>query len=328
MAANRSRTPALAIWASLVLVACAQATGPGEEDLSAIGTGGAVGAPGCQPESGCSSCTGCIAQCICQTGDKVGCVEQCGPPGGPPPPPNPPPPGGGGGGGAPSSGGGAPSSGGWNSGGGGKPSGGGGVPGGGGGGGSGGTVTGGGGSVGGTGGSPTGNCTYPPGPYGTSVGKIVDPNLSWQGYVEGAATATTISIQDYFDCDGKRGINALFVSQAALWCGACQSEAAELNGHMAGGWTAKGIDVLVLVIEDKMGNPAQLKHAEAWKNTYKANGWSAAADPKFSFKGPGSNGLPLGVIIDPRTMKIIDKSEGYDPTNTTLVQLAAKNATK
>lgn len=299
MAATRKWTPALAVVASL---ACARATSVPDEEPSAWGAGGGPGVLDCRPESGCSGCTGCIAACVCSTGDQVGCVESCGPPTGPGPPPDPPPAPGAGG--AASSGGGAPNAGG------GMPSGG-----------TGGVSAGSGGST--AGGS---NCVYPPGPYGTSVGQVVQPSLSWQGYVEGAAAATTISIQDYFDCDGTRGIHALLLSEAALWCGACQTEASELNGHMAGGWTQKGIDVLVLIIEDKLGNPAQLKHAESWKNTFKAQGWSVAADPGFSFQGPGSNGLPLGVVVDPRTMKIVAKNEGYDPQDPTLEQLAAKNA--
>ena len=29
-------------------------------------------------------------------------------------------------------------------------------------------------------------CVYPSGPYGTSVGKVLDPKLSWQGFVDGS----------------------------------------------------------------------------------------------------------------------------------------------
>jgi len=40
----------------------------------------------------------------------------------------------------------------------------------------------------------------------------LSPSLSWQGYGEGPANqVTTISIQDYFDCDGSKGIHALMV---------------------------------------------------------------------------------------------------------------------
>ncbi|MBK7584385.1 MAG: hypothetical protein IPI67_29790 [Myxococcales bacterium] len=327
MAAIKKWAPGVAVLASILFVGCATATGAGEEDQGSYGLGGGTSGPECKPESGCSSCTGCIAQCICATGDKVGCVESCGPPGGSPPPdPNqggggtpggPPPEGGGGSGGGWDPGGGGGNVGG--NGGGGNVGGNGGTSGGGG---NGGTSGG-----GGSGGGPVGgNCTYPPGPYGTSVGSVPNPSLSWQGYFEGAATATTIKIEDYFDCDGTRGIHAVFLAQSAVWCGACQEEAQDLNNVMAGGWTQKGIRVLTLLIEDNSGNPAQLKHAEAWKNTFKAKSWSVVADPAFTFKNSGSNGLPLGIIIDPRTMKIVKKMSGYSPSNPTLVNLAAQNA--
>lgn len=299
MAPITRRVPAIAIFASLVSIACAQAVNAGEEGQDGIGSGGEVGGGDCRPETGCSTCTGCIAACICSTGDKVGCVETCGAPNGGPPPP---PPAGGGGSGAVPGGGGSPP-------GGGGPS-------------NAGSPNAGGSSAGGSGGTPTGGCTYPPGPYGTTVGKVVDPSLSWQGYLLGAATPSTIGIKDYFDCDGTRGIHALLVSEAALWCGACQTEAADLDSQLSGGWTALGIEVLVLVMEDKSGNPAQLKHAEIWKNTFNAQGWSCAADPAFTFKG---SGLPVGAIIDPRTMKVVAKTSGYDPTDPTLEQLAQKN---
>ena len=44
-----------------------------------------------------------------------------------------------------------------------------------------------------------------------NVGQVVPPSHSWQGYAENATQASTISIQDYFDCDGSKGINALMI---------------------------------------------------------------------------------------------------------------------
>ncbi len=52
-------------------------------------------------------------------------------------------------------------------------------------------------------------CEYPPGPYGVAVGQTVPPNLSWQGFTPGSDVATTVTIQDFFDCDGTRGIDAV-----------------------------------------------------------------------------------------------------------------------
>ncbi|MFP6683380.1 MAG: hypothetical protein VB934_01655, partial [Polyangiaceae bacterium] len=54
-------------------------------------------------------------------------------------------------------------------------------------------------------GSGAGPCQYPAGPYGVGQGQTVPPNLSWQGYAPGASSPSTISIQQFFDCDGAKG---------------------------------------------------------------------------------------------------------------------------
>jgi hypothetical protein len=63
----------------------------------------------------------------------------------------------------------------------------------------------------GTGGTPPPPCEYPPPPYGVAQGQVVPPTLSWQGYAPGNGSVTTVSIQDFFDCDGTKGIRAVMV---------------------------------------------------------------------------------------------------------------------
>jgi len=58
-------------------------------------------------------------------------------------------------------------------------------------------------------GSGAGPCQYPAGPYGVGQGQTVPPSLSWQGYAPGASSPSTISIQEFFDCDGAKGIHAV-----------------------------------------------------------------------------------------------------------------------
>ncbi len=53
-------------------------------------------------------------------------------------------------------------------------------------------------------------CEYPPGPYGVGMNETVPPTLSWQGYAPGAASPSTITIEQLYDCDGSRGIHALY----------------------------------------------------------------------------------------------------------------------
>jgi hypothetical protein len=52
-------------------------------------------------------------------------------------------------------------------------------------------------------------CTYPTGPYGVAVNQTVPPSLTWQGYSPGASSPGTVSIQELFDCDGSKGIDAI-----------------------------------------------------------------------------------------------------------------------
>ncbi len=269
-----------------ILTACS-ATSPGGVPPGEAATA----APECGPSDGCASCTSCVAQCVCMTGDALGCPTACGEPGSIPP--TPPDSGGGSGGTSP-----AP-----------PPESGGGSPG-----------------IGGSGGSV---CTYPTGPFGTQVGSTLAPGLKWQGYRADSGQVEEISIQDYFDCDGAKGVNALLLIQAALWCGACQSEAEELNDRIASGWSAKHIAVLSLVIEDQWGSPASVAQALSWKQAFDAKGWGVVADPDFTFAANGSNGLPLVIVVDPRTMKVMKKSEGGGPSAyATLEQLATANATQ
>jgi len=57
---------------------------------------------------------------------------------------------------------------------------------------------------------------YPPGPYGKAVGNVL-PNLTWDGYRDGTGEWTKISLLDYYDPDGSRGIHAIKLGAAALW---------------------------------------------------------------------------------------------------------------
>ncbi len=291
-------------WGGLLALSLACSATP-EGDTGSVANGGTLTPPPqdttCtfEPDR-CEGCEGCLARCLCLTQNTVECPIACGdtqppppPPtggngggGGTPPPPPPPPLTGGNGG---------------NGGGGGTPP----------------PATG-----GTTGGNP---CPYPPGPYGTSVGATVAPSLSWQGFAEGSHQAGTVNITDYHDCDGTRGVNALVVNQSAVWCGVCKTEAKKYNSKMAGGFKQKGIRILSLMIENAYGQPATLKTAQGWKDSYSDGSWAVVADPDFTFSSPGSNSLPTYLIVNPRTMKIIDRRSG-GMNYSKLESLAAGNA--
>ena len=162
--------------------------------------------------------------------------------------------------------------------------------------------------------APSNPCAagYPAGPYGTSTGDVVNPGYTWQGYLPGATTASTLTPNDVFDCDGSKGINAVVFDVAAVWCAACQSQAANAN-QLTSQDDTLGIRMVTLVVQDASQAPATIATALSWKNQYSLGDVTVCADPGFAFApaNPSQVQLPLTVIVDPRTMRIMKVEQGY-----------------
>lgn len=176
----------------------------------------------------------------------------------------------------------------------------------------------------GQGAGPT-QCTYPVGPYGVAQGSTLSPSLHWQGFRENSSTQENISVQDYFDCDGTKGINAVLFSTVQWYCGACQQEAAELEGLM-NSWEPMGIKVVVLLLTGSDDNPADAQDALQWKNNWGLNRVAVVADPTFTLVPGSSVGTPQRTVVDPRDMGVYYLQEGYSSTYPNLVSLAQQNA--
>jgi len=168
-------------------------------------------------------------------------------------------------------------------------------------------------------------CVYPAGPYGYVQGSTVSPGITWQGYAPGETTITTLSTKDLYDCDGRFGINAILFDEAALWCGPCQQEATDLPGFISGSWGPDGVKVVSLVVQDLQQKPATTANALTWRNQFNLKGIWVAADPAWIFSHMGTNGLPMNVLVDPRTMKITKILEGYGGQDPAVDALAKKN---
>jgi hypothetical protein len=171
-------------------------------------------------------------------------------------------------------------------------------------------------------------CRYPLGPYGEQSGETVPPGLAWQGYRDQGPSAGTVSIEDYLDCDGKKGVRALLVDQSAVWCGVCQQTAAQLEAEMRNGWRERGIRVLMLVTESADRRPATVATAHAWGARFGGEGLTVVADPGYSFRdtaGAALAPLPFRVLVDPRTMAVVDVSVGGTNDYSSVLALAEKN---
>lgn len=158
------------------------------------------------------------------------------------------------------------------------------------------------------------------------VGATVPGNLEWQGFAENADTPGTVRIQDYFDCDGSKGIHALLLDTSATWCFPCKGEAQDIHDK-AESFQAKGIRVITLMFEDAANQPAVVQTAQEWRDAYQLNATAVVADPDFSFAPPGNSyALPFRVVVDPRTMSIVAIPEKIGDEMPILDALAAQNS--
>ncbi|HEY8087262.1 MAG TPA: hypothetical protein VIF09_05445, partial [Polyangiaceae bacterium] len=122
-------------------------------------------------------------------------------------------------------------------------------------------------------------CTYPAGPYGTHVGDVVDPSLSWQGYLDDGAQAQPVAMRAYFDCDGSKGVNVLLLDESATWCTDCQAQAQRIAPEVTSSWKSHGVHMVTLMAEDQTQSPATLTTALSWRNEYSLTSGAVCADP-------------------------------------------------
>lgn len=167
--------------------------------------------------------------------------------------------------------------------------------------------------------TPPESCTYPSGPYGVNPGAVVAGSVSWVGYQPGSNTPVDVSAQDFLDCDGSRGINAIYVDYVAGWCSACQ-QSAETLANKAAQWKSYGVVVVSLIIETSSYNPASVSTAEWWRSSFDLQDTYVLADPSQQLFS--SDYLPYEMLINPRTMKIVETGE---LTDNTILSLAQQN---
>ena len=182
-----------------------------------------------------------------------------------------------------------------------------------------------GGTAGSAGSGGTQACEWPQGPYGVDEGDTLPSSINWNGYREYSSTDEQISMEDLFDCDGTRGIHALFFSTTQFGCPGCSQEAAHIADELAY-WETLGIKVIFLLLDNPGdGNPT-LSGAMQWRNEYGLDGAIVAPDPGFSMVPGYQVGTPQGTVVDPRTMYVVHLEEGYSGNFSQLINLAQQNA--
>jgi hypothetical protein len=177
--------------------------------------------------------------------------------------------------------------------------------------------------------SPTPSwAAYPAGPYGTSRGATIE-NLSFLGWRHPDAAGydpakfELVRLSDFYDPDGHTGVKLLAINASAVWCSVCRAEYADMNtAQIYSSLQPMGLEILGTLFEDNAYYPAQPQDLTNW-GVLSAHSvkFPLGLDPGFKLgKYFDSDATPLNMLIEVRTMTIVQVTMGYSPTYWTQTQ--------
>lgn len=161
-----------------------------------------------------------------------------------------------------------------------------------------------------------GTPTYPVGPYGGSEGDVLE-NAVFAGYLTGEPVDSirgqeylpTVTLEDIRDLEG---YDYLLFNVAADWCAECKLEAREFPAQYAS-WAPRGGLLLSVVIEDTNARPATKQVLDNWIRSQRPT-YTTLHDPtSFVNRVLVPPTLPLNVVVELETMRILRAQVGTDP---------------
>lgn len=137
------------------------------------------------------------------------------------------------------------------------------------------------------------------------------PNFTFQAYVNGDRSKglQTISLADYYDPEQKRH-KVLDIQISQVWCTICSVET-ESTAQVIDELTREGAVFLqVMTSGSDASRGPSLGEAEAWVARHEMT-YTLALDVRGRrMKGIGVSTVPWDILIDTRTMEILDSSAG------------------
>ncbi len=162
---------------------------------------------------------------------------------------------------------------------------------------------------------------YPPGPYGHGIGAVIE-NLSFIGWRDPVAAGydparlELVELSAFYDPDGAQ-TELLVINASAVWCTVCQGELRDMkNNGTYEAYRKRKVQVLSTLFQDSNSRPAKPSDLVLWgSGASRAIAFPLVLDPALKM---GiyftSDATPLNLVVDTRTMRIIDSMMGYDPT--------------
>jgi hypothetical protein len=161
---------------------------------------------------------------------------------------------------------------------------------------------------------------YPAGPYGMGVNATLE-DFAFLGWRDPVASDYDVNkleqvrLSEFYNPDGRSDVKLIWINAAAVWCSVCRAEMTDVkNNQIHATFGPKGVQMIVTLFEDNNYGPAQPMDLFRWGN---ANvGFSIdfplVLDPGFKMGAFfTSDATPLNMLVDARTMKVIDATMGY-----------------
>jgi hypothetical protein len=175
---------------------------------------------------------------------------------------------------------------------------------------------------------------YPSGPYGDDAGSLV-ADRCFRGWRTPAsarhteATLENVSLGSFYDPEGER-YEILLVNTAAVWCSVCKTEHQTLPDHYAE-LAPRGLAIVSALFQNNTGGPATLSDLVTWVEAFDVP-FPMVLDPDYQLGDYASaETAPLNLVVDARTMRILDKfigNQGEDLWRTIEAELARREASQ
>ena len=169
---------------------------------------------------------------------------------------------------------------------------------------------------------------YPAGPFGDEKGSIIR-NYQFRGYARpqdgNFDAAQIVQMADFYNPTGaemfdassiygeKAKPKALLIIISAAWCGPCQQEAKTLLPNEYAQYAPMGAEFFTVMAQNISGGEPKLSVLSAWQEKYAQN-WPGVVDGQDKlFALAAEPAFPANILIDTRTMQIVDRVAGADP---------------
>jgi hypothetical protein len=160
---------------------------------------------------------------------------------------------------------------------------------------------------------------YPAGPYGVGVGSTLE-DFAFLGWRDPVASnydierMDTVRLSEFYNPDGRSEVKLIWINASAVWCTVCRAEMKDINiQDIKGTLGPKGLLLIETLFEDNDSLPAKPLDLQKWGQVADHSiDFPLLLDPGFKLGAFfTSDATPLNMLVDARTMRIVDATMGY-----------------